>query len=232
MPSATTRPEHNRILSALQPEEWAELSSQAVLVTLPGGHVFLQSGDLLTSAYFPVTGLLASFAVLPTGDQVAVATIGSEGMIGAAPLFGIERTPNLLRVQIASTGYHAPASALRSVFERSPTFRRAVQRHVGNILVQVGRSAACNRFHSQRQRVARWLLVLTERADRASVEITHELLAEILGGPRHAISQVIAEFRAKGLVQQVRGSIAVLDATALGRVACDCSAPVPSAIEP
>jgi len=29
----------------------------------------------------------------------------------------------------------------------------------------------------------------------------------MLGGPRHAISSVIAEFRAKGLVQQVRGGI-------------------------
>lgn len=216
-------PEHNRVLSALSPGELKEISSQATLLTLPSGHVMRHSGDAIGMAFFPVSGLLASFTVLPTGDQVAVATIGPEGMAGVAPLLGIDRSPNLLRVQITSTGYQVPPPVLRTAFDRSPAFRRAVLGHVGSIVAQLGRSAGCNRFHSQRQRVARWLLSLTQCTDGPSVEITHELLAQMLGGPRHAISNVISEFRSRGLVQQVRGAIAVLDAASLSEIACDCS---------
>jgi len=212
----------NSILSALPPEEWRALREQAEWVTFPAGRVLYHAGDPITNVYFPDTGLTAAFAVLPSGDQVAVVTIGAEGMLGMPALLGVDSSPNQIRVQVASAGHQIPASVARQTFERSQVFRRLVLREIGRVYVQVARSAVCNRFHSHRQRVGRWLLVITGKTDRASVAITHELLAQMLGGPRHAISSVIAEFRAKRLVQQVRGGIEVLDAAALAEVACEC----------
>lgn len=213
---------NNRILSGLAPEEWVTLREHADYVSFPAGHVIFQAGDPITSAYFPCTGLTAVFAVLPTGDQVAVVAIGTEGLIGTPAVLGIDWSPHQIRVQVASSGYRIPVDTLLQTFERSPVFRRLILEEIGRNYMQVARSAVCNRFHSQRERVARWLLVITGKTEQPSVVITHELLAQMIGGPRHAISVVIADFRAKGLVQQVRGAIEVLDATALAEIACDC----------
>jgi CRP-like cAMP-binding protein len=213
---------NNRILSALPPEEWLTLHEHAEFVSLPTGHVLYQVGDPWAFMYFPFTGLLASFAMLSSGDQVALAAVGAEGSLGKACLLGVPTVPFQVRVLVPSNGHKIPATAIQHAFDRCQTFRRLILNETGQVLVQVARSVACSRFHAQRERVARWLLAITTKTDQPAVAITHELLAQILGGPRHAITAVIAEFRAKGLVQQVRGEIDVLNPAALAEVACEC----------
>lgn len=212
----------NKILSALPPDERLTLIDQAELVSSPATHVIYHAGDPLTTAYFPATGLAAAFALLPSGDHVAVATTGSEGLLGMPVILDVDHSPHQIRVTVASTGYRIPAATVRQMFDRSEIFRRLVLEQLGRIYIQVERSAVCNRFHSQRQRVSRWLLVIAGKTDRTCVALTHEQLANMVGGPRHAVTSVIAGFRAKGLVQQVRGAIEVLDPVALSKEACDC----------
>ena len=214
--------ERNQILAALAPDEWAQLRDQATLVTLPAGCVLAKPGEELPSAYFPVSGLIVTFAVQASGDQIAVALIGSDAMIGAATLMGITRAPREMRVQVDTTAYQMPAGVFAAAFDRWPSLRQAVLTHIGRILADVARLVPCSRLHTQRERLAGWLLMMTRKIDQASVSITHELLSQMLGGPRHAISQLIADFRANGLVEQERGAITVIDADALAAIACDC----------
>lgn len=212
----------NAILSSLPPDEWSALRERAEIVSFPAAHILFEAGDPLTAGYFPSSGLMSAFAVLPSGDQVAVVTMGPESLVGMPVVLGIDDSPHQIRVQVASIGHLLPAAALRESFDRLPVFRALVLKRIGRIYAQVARSAACNRFHSQRQRAARWLLVISAKTAQPAVAITHDLLAQMLGGPRHAISAIIAELRALGIVEQVRGTITVVAPGDLEEIACEC----------
>jgi len=52
--------------------------------------------------------------------------------------------------------------------------------------------------------------------------LTHEVIATMLGGPRHAVSIVLHELRDTGAIEYQRGRIRILDAARLGAHACEC----------
>jgi CRP-like cAMP-binding protein len=78
--------------------------------------------------------------------------------------------------------------------------------------------------HSHRQRLARWLLTTTDKARQPWLAITHEALAQLVGGPRHAVTVAVNELRAKGAIVHLRGRIDVFDRSALIAQACECYA--------
>lgn len=214
--------ERNRILSVLDHDDWHLVSRHTEPVVLPVGHVLYRAGDAVTHAYFPCTGLIATFGVLQTGDHVATITTGAEGVLGWAPIVGIDTAPHESRIKVALTGYRMPVPALQQAFDDSIVLRRLILRSMGHALRQIAGSGVCNRFHSQRQRVARWLVVITGKTGQMSLPITHEQLAHMVGGPRHAVTELIAEFRGLGILQHARGSIEILERDRLAAIACDC----------
>ena len=66
------------------------------------------------------------------------------------------------------------------------------------VMHQLAQSAVCNRFHTSVQRLARWLLLTAERAETTRFELTHELLAQMVGAPRSAVSQAASTLRDQG----------------------------------
>jgi hypothetical protein len=64
-------------------------------------------------------------------------------------------------------------------------------------LEQVLVSAACHGAHSLKQRLARWLLMMRDRSDDDALPITHNLLAEMLGVHRPAITIWSANWNAR-----------------------------------
>jgi hypothetical protein len=66
------------------------------------------------------------------------------------------------------------------------------------------------------------LLLTTERAGTRELPVTHEVLAQMVGVPRSAITQAAASLRAAGLIDYERARIAVKNAVRLRRKACEC----------
>src|ERR1700724_1260657 len=66
------------------------------------------------------------------------------------------------------------------------------------------RSVACNGAHSLKQRLARWLLMMRDRGDDDVLQITQELLAEMLGVQRPSISNAARELERAGLIWRAR----------------------------
>ena len=89
-------------------------------------------------------------------------------------------------------------------------------------MIEVANLVACSRVHSHRQRVARWILMMTDKADEQSIPMTHDVLAQMVGGPRHAVTVALNELRAKGAVAHLRGRVEILDRSVLIAHACEC----------
>ena len=90
------------------------------------------------------------------------------------------------------------------------------------LLAQVIQTAGCNRFHRVEQRVARWLLMTSDRARSPTFRITHEFLAYMLGVRRVGITEAASHLQKSGFIGYRRGVVTVLDRKGLERASCPC----------
>jgi CRP-like cAMP-binding protein len=95
-------------------------------------------------------------------------------------------------------------------------------RYVQAQLVQAAQSAACNAKHNIEQRLARWLLLCTDRARTETLKLSQEFLADMLGSTRPTVSIAAGTLKEEGLIDYNRGVILILDAKHLEERACEC----------
>lgn len=163
---------------------------------------------------------------------MAVAAVGPEGVIGLGSLFSAPRYAQRLVVLVESRGYRVSADRFHRVFEQSEVFRRVTLAHVGRQISELMVAAACYRVHSHRQRLARWLLITTDKAGQRWLRVTHEMLAQMVGGPRHAVTVALNELRAKGAIDHLRGRIDIIKRPVLLAQACECYVTHPNVVRP
>jgi len=89
-------------------------------------------------------------------------------------------------------------------------------------LEQVLVSVACNGAHSLKERLARWLLMMRDRDDDDTLQITQNLLAEMLGVQRPTITNAARELEDAGLIVRSRRQITILDRQGLVEASCEC----------
>ena len=172
--------------------------------------------------YFPEDGLVCGVAEMTTGQLVGIGTMGAEGFIGIGTVRGVPQFAYWSRVLVETTGYRIPATLFRRAFNNSKALRQSTLAYVGRLLLEYARLAACHRIHSQRQRLARWLLTATDRAGQPALPVTHDVLAQMVGGPRHSITTALRELRANGAIDHARASVKVLDREILIARLCEC----------
>ena len=59
--------------------------------------------------------------------------------------------------------------------------RRVLLDHWHALMAEIVRGSACHCFHTQSQRLARWLLAASERVCLDTLDLSHEDLAGMLG---------------------------------------------------
>ena len=221
----------NRVLNQLPPDDRAALLAEAEHVVLRAGATFATAGEPIATAYFPDSGVLAYVSEMTTGHQLGVGAVGADGLIGACSLLGVPRHVYRAVALFDSAGKRISATALRRAFDRHHAVRAAALEHVGRQVIETASLVACTRVHSTRQRLARWLLLMMDKARGASLHVTHDVLAQLVGGPRHAVTVAVNELRAKGAITNLRGRIDILDHTLLAAHVCECYVPTAKLVE-
>jgi CRP-like cAMP-binding protein len=97
-----------------------------------------------------------------------------------------------------------------------------VNDYVRALFGEIAQAAACNRLHSNEERLSRWLLMSQDRVGTDEFEITHELLGQILGSRRATVTLSAERLRAAGLIRYHRGRVTIVDRAGLDAVACEC----------
>jgi CRP-like cAMP-binding protein len=212
----------NQILLQLRDGDRDALLDDAEHGRLPVGDTFAGRGDDTSSVYFPETGVISLVSEMKTGHQVAVSAVGSEGVVGLASVLDVPRFPHRVVVLVESEGHRVPANRLRGLFDESEAVRRVMLRYIGQSMTELMVTAACYRVHSHRQRLARWLLMTADKAGLQSLSATHETLAQMVGGPRHAVTRALNELRAKGVIAHLRGRVDIIRRSGLVAEACEC----------
>jgi CRP-like cAMP-binding protein len=212
----------NRLLLQLSVGTREALLNEADHLQLPVGRALARVGDAIATAFFPNSGVLSLMREMTTGHEIAVAAVGAEGMIGLGALLGMRHYLYSAVTIVPSQGYRVRVDQLLRVFRDSEELRQIALNYVGSRMGELTIAAACNRVHSHRQRLARWLLVGTDKAHQRSLPVTHDALAQMVGGPRHAVTVALNQLRKKGAIAYRRGRIDVLKRSVLVDEACEC----------
>ena len=137
-------------------------------------------------------------------------------------IFGAESSSVRLLVQIPGDATRMSRAAFTRAMESMPSFRSLMYAYVQAFLEQVLVSVACNGAHSLKQRLARWLLTMRDRADDDALQITQNLLAEMLGVHRPSITNAARELERAGLIARGRQQVTILNRLGLVAASCEC----------
>lgn len=213
----------NRILHGLNAEEFAVLHPHLREVAVKRGTVLTEAGQPAKYVYFPLTAVLCLVGTTEAGATVAVALIGREGLASASAALGRQRLPFRVVVQIDGTVLRAPSDVITKQLHRCRELHHRLLFYSHSVIAQVAQSAICNRFHTAKQRLARWLLMTVDRVDLpGELPLTHEFIAYMVGGPRSAVTEAAAALRASGAIDYARGRLTVKSVTKLRQQSCEC----------
>lgn len=196
--------------------------ADARTIVIRAGQTFASAGEPILSAFFPVSGVLTYVREMTTGHHVSVAAVGREGLVGAPALIGVRRHAYHVVALVDSEGSRIRTDTLRRAFEEREGFRSAALADIGRQWSELASLVACSRVHSHHQRVARWLLMTLDKSRQSSLQLTHDDLARLVGGTRHAVTVVLNTLRRDGAIAHSRGRIDIVDRMRLVRHACEC----------
>ncbi|MGE5362302.1 MAG: Crp/Fnr family transcriptional regulator [Bacteroidales bacterium] len=225
-----TAASRNRIVRALEPDELDRLQPHFEVVEMRQGETLARKGDAPTHLYFPETAVVSMVAATAGRVTVEVAFVGCESVAGALALLGEASLPYDMIVNLPGAGVRVPVQAAREAVTPHGQLRPLTERALRLLVVQVTQAAVCNRFHSPRQRLARWLALASERVSSGVFPMTHEVMASMVGGARSMVTQACNELRDMGAVEYRRGALRVLDADRLRAEACECYGVVTAAV--
>ncbi len=219
---ALQSPHQNHLLDALPPRDYERLAAHLELIPMGLGDVLYESGDTLRHVYFPTTCIISLLYVLEDGASAEIAIVGNEGILGISLFMGGNTTPSRAIVQSAGHAYRLKADLLQDEFERHGPTMHLLLRYTQALITQMAQTAVCNRHHSVDQQLCRWLLLSLDRLASNELNMTQELIANMLGVRREGVTEAAGKLQDAGLIRYGRGRIAVLDRPALETRTCEC----------
>jgi CRP-like cAMP-binding protein len=211
----------NKILEALPGPDRSRLLQNLAPVSLAIKTVLFEPGAPIEDVYFPLDGVISLVTALEDGSIVEVATVGNEGIVGVPLRAGGSLAVRAIS-QVAGPSLRMGATEfLREIGHDGP-FRLLVQSYLQALFGQIAQAAACNRLHSNEERLSRWLLMSHDRVGVDEFAITHEFLGQMLGSRRATVTLSAGILQAAGLIQYRRGHVTILDREGLEAVSCEC----------
>jgi CRP-like cAMP-binding protein len=211
----------NLLLDALPVDESERLMRFLRPVFLTIKTVLFEPGGAIDSVEFPRNCVVSLVTPLHDGAIAEVATVGNEGIVGVPLVIGGSLAVRAV-CSVAGWADRMPASIFVKEVERDGPLRDLVNDYVQALFGQIAQAAACNRLHSNEERLSRWLLMSHDRVGSDEFAITHEFLARMLGSRRATVTLSAGILQSAGLIRYHRGQVTIVDRAGLELIACEC----------
>jgi len=212
----------NRLLLALPSTDLTRLMPALERITCESEQVLIDVDSPLDHVFFPESGVVSAVAVYADGRLIEMATIGREGCTGMQAAIGAESSFYRLLVQIPGGAAKMSRAAFMRAIGSMPSFRTLIYAYLQALLEQILVSVACNGAHNLKQRLARWLLMMRDRSDDDTLQITQSILAEMLGVQRPTVTNAARELERAGLIARGRRQVSIVDRRGLAAASCEC----------
>lgn len=215
-------PLQNHFLAALPAADFRHIQPKLEEVHLKTGQILYEANKRIEYAYFPITAIVALIHIMENGSTAAFSIVGNDGIIGIAPFMGAETAPNHAFVQCSGACFRIKHRELIKEFKRGGAFQSLLLRFTMALINQTSQIAVCNRLHSVNKQLCRWLLLVHDRLDTDSLEITHDLISNILGISREGVSLAIKKLKERKLIENNRRRITIINRQGLEASVCEC----------
>jgi CRP-like cAMP-binding protein len=212
----------NSILTFLPHEEFSRLLPHLEIVHLEKGEVIYLTGDSICYAYFPNSGLLSLLSSTESGSTIEVAMVGNEGVVGFSTILKNRVIPYEVAVQLTTEAFRIRAEILQEEFSKGETLQELMLRYLNVLIAQISQVSICNRFHTLEAALSRWLLVVQDRVNLESLDLTQESISHALGVPRTGVTMAAGALQRAGLIRYSRGKIVILNRRGLEDNSCEC----------
>ncbi len=219
--SEITRPA-NRLLAALPAKEYTRLLPKLREISLTFAKTIYQPNDTIRRVYFPDSGIISLLSSVGGNSLLEVGIVGNEGFIGLPVFLGVKTSNTRALVQGAGAALEMKTADFLAECKNGGALPRILQRYTHSRMTQISQSAACNRFHPIEARLARWLLMTSDRMMADDFQITQELLSNMLGVRREAVNKSAMQLQQNKLISYSRGKISILNRASLEALACRC----------
>ncbi len=220
--AAMSLPGQNGLLAALPAAEVQPMLPALEKVRLEFGTVLQEADAPIRYVHFPLDCVVC--LLTPTDDLGTLETglVGPEGMVGMPLATGSGASRVRAVVQVAGWALRMRAARFDDAFQRGPTLQRLLQRFAQAETDVARQTAACIASHRVEQRLACWLLMISDRARSSKPLLTHEHLAAVLNVRRVSVTSASGALRRRGALAYTRGRITILDRPFLEAAACEC----------
>jgi PAS domain S-box-containing protein len=212
----------NSVLLALPRKDYVGLLDGLEPITVTYGTVLYEPGELIGHVYFPVDCIVSLLTTVEARQAMEVGLVGREGMVGISLALGTEVSSVRALVQATGTAMRMKAARFHKGFEQSPTLRRELYRYTYAKLALARQIIACNHFHAVEARLARWLLMTSDRVMSDEFFLTQAFLADMLGVRRGTVNAAAGPLQQRELIRYSRGRIRILDRAGLEAASCRC----------
>jgi PAS domain S-box-containing protein len=214
----------NSLLAALPRKDYLGLLGGLEPVKLTYGTVLYEPGELITHVFFPVDCLVSLLTTVEGHHAMEVGLVGREGMVGISLALGMDVSSVRALVQGTGTAMRMKAARFHKGFEQCLPLRRELYRYTYAKLAMARQTVACNQFHAVEARLARWLLMTSDRVLSEEFLLTQAFLADMLGVRRAGVNEAAGSLQQRKLIRYSRGKIRILDRTGLEAASCRCYA--------
>jgi CRP-like cAMP-binding protein len=199
----------NRLLESMSQESQARLGNRMERVDIRARARLEEGSRHVPYVYFVLSGLVSLVYRARDGDQVDVGVIGYEGCTGCSTILGCDRTPQSTTVQCAGEALRISVEDLHGCMAADPAMHGNLLRFVHTAILQRDETAYSASRANMHQRVARWLLMADDRMRGANIQLTHEILANMLGVRRAGVTTVMNDLHRDEMIDYSRKNIYV-----------------------
>jgi CRP-like cAMP-binding protein len=213
---------NNRLLLSLPDQDLQLVGRFLEPVDLRRGQVLQERNRAPKHAYFIEAGAASLFLRTKRDGLVGVSVIARYGLVGLPIVLGTTTSPHRCVVQIPGRALRISAANLQFVLSQSPALQQLLNRSFQALLIQHGQRILCASRHKLEQQLSSWLLAMSDRLESDHIEITHELVSQMLGVRRASVTIAARRLEEIGALSGGRGFLEIVDRAKLEAAGCEC----------
>jgi len=205
----------NLLLQSLAPEHQEFIFDQMECVVMSYRQPLMRRRCRPEHVYFPEGGLVSVVARSVRREQADVGTIGREGCTAVEVVLGCERAFQDAVVLIPGPAWRIETDKVLALCRHGSPLRAVLMQYAYVSLMQARETALVNARGTILQRVARWILMASEKMSSTHLTLTHDEISTALGVRRAGVTMALGRLADTGVIEIGRGRIEVGSAPGL-----------------
>lgn len=193
------------LFGGLDDDAAGALAKQMVTRTYRKGQTLVHQGDPGTSLLVITEGSVAVYVTSENGDRMTLNTLGANDVLGEIALFDEGVRSASAEALESTTALVLSRTAFLDLLRAHPEIVDQVLCAMGRLVRRLSEQAADFVFLDLAGRVAKTLLRLAEDPESSTrpteVAVTQGRLAEMVGGSRQSVNQILQNFQSRGMVE-------------------------------